>query len=168
MRLVSKYSNIQFPVFGLLKVPFDTRIKLDSIELQKQEFEPYYCIDRYIENRSILQRYIQAKDENFMFDVTCLNLSQLISKKVTWCIDAQFKIFNLSTKQTFKARNVKIRKCIKNSIWVDTVSYPFKIKKGLTDPKEILNQYVTIVYIDNMWVLYRFTSFKEPVQSVTL
>lgn len=168
MNHVSKYYNIKFPVFGLLSVPFDIRIRLDSIEVQKQEFTNWNTIDRYVENKSLLERYILNKDEDFGFDVTCLNLSQLISKKVKWCIDSNFKIYNLSAKQTFKARNVKVRKCIKNAIWVDTVTYPFKLKKGITDPKEILNQYITIVYIDNVWVLYRFTSFKEEIESVTL
>jgi hypothetical protein len=168
MKSVSKFYGIQFPVFGLVKVPFDVRISLDSISVQKQEFGPTYKIDHYIEGKSLTERYIAAKHEDFGFDFTCLNMSQLISKKVSWGIDAQFKVYNLSAKQTFKARNVRIRRCVKNTIWVDTVSYPFKIKKGLTDSKEILNQYVTIVYIDNMWILHRFTSFKEPIDSVTL
>jgi hypothetical protein len=168
MSQVSKYYGIKFPVFGLLSVPFDTKIKLDSIEIQKQEFEDWYFIDRYLENKSLLERYVLAKDQNFGFDVTCVNLTQLISKKVKWGIDSNFRIYNLSAKQTFKARNVRVRKCINNTIWVDSVSYPFKLKKGITDQKEILNQYITIVYIDNMWVLYKFTSFKEKIESVTL
>jgi hypothetical protein len=168
MSQVSKYYGIKFPVFGLFSVPFDLKIKLDSIEIQKQEFCDWYCIDRYVENKSLLERYILTKDDNFVFDVTCTNLSQLISKKVKWAIDSNFKIYNLSAKQTFKARNVKVRKCIKNIIWVDSVSYPFKLKKGITDPKEILNQYITIVYIDTVWILYRFSSFKEQIESVTL
>lgn len=168
MSQISKYAGICFPVFGFLTTPYDVRIKLDSIEVQKQEFGKWSSIDRFIEGKSLLERYILTKDENFGFDVTCLNLTQLISKKVKWCIDSNFKIYNLSNKQTFKARNVRVRKCRQNAIWVDTVSYPFKIKKGLTDPKEIINQYVTIVYIDKVWVLYRFTSFKEQIESVTL
>jgi hypothetical protein len=168
MSQISKYYGVQFPVFGLLIIPFDIRVKLDSIEVQKQEFCSWNCIDRYIEGKSLLERYILAKEEDFGFDITCTNLSQLISKKVKWGIDSQFKIYNLSAKQTFKARNVKVRKCISNTIWVDSVSYPFKLKKGITDPKEILNQYITIVYIDSVWILYRFTSFKESVESVTL
>lgn len=165
---ISKYYGITFPVFGLFCTPFDLKIRLDSIEVQKQEFGNWHYIDKYIEGKSLLDRYILAKDETFGFDVTCLNLPQLISKKVKWCIDANFKVYNLSQKQTFKARNVKIRKCVRNSIWVDSVSYPFNLKKGLTDHKEILNQYVTIVYIDNVWVLHKFTSFKQDIESVTL
>jgi hypothetical protein len=168
MSQVSKYKGIEFPVFGLFITPFDIRIRLDTIDIQKQEFCEWNCIDRYVEGKSLLERYILAKQDDFYFDVTCLNLTQLISKKVKWCIDSNFKIYDLTSKQTFKARNVKIRKCVKNSIWVDTVSYPFNLKKGLTDYKEILNQYVTIVYIDNVWVLHKFTSFKEDIKSVTL
>lgn len=168
MSLISKYYGIRFPVFGLLNTPYDLKIRLNSIEIQKQEFGSWNYIDRFIEGKSLLERYVLAKDDNFGFDVTCVNLTQLISKKVKWCIDSNFKVYDLSNKQTFKSRNVKVRKCINNAIWVETVSYPFKLKKGLTDPKEILNQYVTIVYIDKVWVLYRFTSFKEEVESVTL
>lgn len=168
MSHISKFKGIKFPVFGFFKMPFDLKIRLDSIEVQKQEFGSWSTIDKYIEGKSLLERYLVSKDETFGFDVTCLNLTQLISKKIVWCIDSDFKIYNLSVKQTFKARNVKVRKCRHNVIWVDTVSYPFKLKKGITDYKEILNQYITIVYIDNVWVLYKFTSFKENIESVTL
>jgi len=168
MNLISKYYGIRFPVFGFFTLPHDVKIKVDSIEIQRQEFGTWNSVDKFIEGKSLLERYIAAKEEDFGFEVTCLNISQLINKKVKWCIDSNFKIYNLSKKQTFKARNVKVRKCKNNVIWVDTVSYPFKIKKGLTDPKEIINQHVTIVYIDKVWVLYRFTSFKELVESVTL
>jgi hypothetical protein len=168
MSLRSKFYGITFPAFGLLEVPFDWRVKVDTIEVQKQEFTKWHYIDKFDKNKTTLQRYLDVKDENYSFDVTCLNMTHLITKKIKWIIDANSKIYNLSNKQKFKARNVKIRKVRQDVIWVDTVSYPFKIKKGMIDSKELLNQYVTIVYIDNVWFLYRFTSFSEPIESILL
>ncbi len=168
MHLKSKFYGIKFPAFGLLEPPFNYRVNTETIEVQKKEFGKYFFVDRFDQDKNILQRYLQVKEEDYSFDVTCLNMSQLITKEVKWIIDANFKIYNLSKKQEFKARNVKIRKIRRNVFWVHTVSYPFKIRRGMIDLKELLDQWVTIVYIDNMWHLYKFTPFKSDIESIKL
>lgn len=164
----SKFYNITFPAFGLLQTPFDYKITLDTIEIQKKEFGGWNSIDRFDRNKTLLERYISVKEEGQIFDVTCLNLSQLVSRPVKWVIDARAKIHNLARKQEFKARNVKVVKIVKNAIWLHSVSYPFILPNNIVDPKEILNQHATIVYIDSVWVLYRFTSFPEQVEMLKL
>jgi hypothetical protein len=164
----SKFYGIKFPAFGLLEVPFDYKITLDTIEVQKKEFGKWHLIDRFDKDKSALERYLKIKEEEFTFDVTCLNVTHLISKRVKWVIDANCRVFNLAKPQTFKARNVPIIKTRQDIFWVATVSYPFKIKKGMIDPKELLNQHITIVYIDYVWHLYRFSSFKNKIESISL
>jgi hypothetical protein len=162
----SKFYGIRYPLFGLKQLPDSYLVSGSSIYLQKSS--AWYCIDKVTPNKDLLNRYLSVKSPDFSFDATCLNISQLISKRLKWGIDSNFKIYDLSKKQKFLARNVKILKHSENVIWVDTVSYPFKVKSFLISPSELLNQYITIVYVDNIWVLHRFTSFSEPVTEIVL
>jgi hypothetical protein len=168
MQAHSKYYGISFPVFALKKKPYDFVIRLDSIAVQMQEDADWHTIDKYTDKTPLLNRYVEVKDEFFFFDYTCTNLTQLISKKIEWAIDARAKIYDLRLKQTFKARTVSVVKTRGNLIWVDTVSYPFKLSKNILDPSIIREQYATIVYIDQVWYLYKFSSFKEPTKELTL
>jgi hypothetical protein len=162
----SKFYGISYPIFGLKELPENCIVSGSSIHIQKRK--NWYCVDKVKPGEDLLSRYIAVKSPDFSFDATCLNISHLISRKIKWGIDSKFIVYDLSKRQKFLARNVKIVKYSEDVIWVDTVSYPFKIKKFLIDPSELLNQYTTIVYIDNIWVLHKFTSFKEPVESVML
>jgi hypothetical protein len=168
MMVKSKFCNITFPAFGLLQTPFDYRITLDTIEIQKKEFGSWTSIDRFDRNKTLLERYLSVKEEGQIFDVTCLNLSQLISRPIKWVIDARAKIHDLSRKQEFKAKNVKVVKIVKNAIWLHSVSYPFVLPSSIIDPQEILNQHATIVYIDSVWILHKFTPFSEQVEMLKL
>jgi len=168
MKARSKFYGIQYPLFGLKKKPYDFSIRLNSISVMKTEFDEWHKIDEYKEKTSLLKRYVSVKDDFFFFDYTCTNLTQLISKNIEWGIDANAKIFDLRQKQKFKARTVQVVKVRDNLIWLDTVSYPFKLSKNILEPSTILEQYITIVYIDETWYLYRFSSFHEPVHELIL
>lgn len=168
MRSQSKYFGITFPFIGLKSVPYDFSIRTDSISIKLTTSSNWVQIDKFTEGRSLISRYLEGKSEDFLYDATCLNISQLISKRIKWGIDSKAKIFNLSERQEFKARSVPVLKVKEDLIWVDTVSYPFKIKKSLLDPNLILEQYTTIVLIDNNWVLYRFTPFKQDIKVIRL
>jgi hypothetical protein len=168
MKAQSKFYGITFPVFALKKKPYDFSIRLDSISVQLVEDGDWHVIDQYKEKTSLLKRYVSVKDEFFFFNYTCTNLTQLISKNIEWAIDSKAKIFDLRQKQKFKARTVRIRKIKGNLIWVNTVSYPFKLSKNIIDPSTLLEQYITIVYIDEVWHLYRFSSFNESVHELVI
>jgi hypothetical protein len=168
MKARSKFYNIEFPVFGLKHKPYDFSIRLNSISVKRTENDEWHVIDEYKEKTSLLKRYVSVKDEFFFFDYTCTNLTQLISKNIEWGIDANAKIHDLRQRQKFKARTVQVVKVRDNLIWVNTVSYPFKLSKNILDNNTILEQYITIVYIDEVWHLYRFSSFNEPVHELIL
>lgn len=140
--------------------------------MQKSDDSIAYLIDKPInkEGSTLLHRYIAVKDENFNFDVTCTNLTQLIGKMPTikWGIDSSGKIFNFTNKQKFRARCVKIVKVKNNLIWVDTVTYPYKLRKNILDAILLKEQYAIIVYIDKEWVLKKFVSFYEPINEILL
>lgn len=167
MKSLSKFWGIQFPIFCLKKTPYKYSVRLDTITIQKTEEEKPSTVDQFDSSVPLLNRYIKVKDDSFAFDYTCLNLSQLITKRIEWGIDSTARAFDFRKLQTFKARNVKIRRLKGNLIWVDTVTYPYKIPQHSVSP-ELLDQYVTIVYVDNVWYLYRFTSFSEKVKTLKL
>jgi hypothetical protein len=168
MKARSKFYSIEFPIFGLKRKPYDFSIRLNSISIKKKETDDWHVVDEYKEKTSLLKRYVSVKDDFFFFDYTCTNLTQLISKNIEWGIDANAKIYDMRQKQKFKARTVQVVKVRDNLIWVSTVSYPFKLSKNILDTKTILEQYITIVYIDEVWHLYRFSSFNEPVHELIL
>lgn len=168
MKARSKFYGIKFPFFGLKYKPYDYSIRLDTISIKKTEADDWHLIDKFKENASLVHRYVAAKDEFFVFDYTCINITQLLVRNIEWGIDSSAKIFDLRQKQNFKARNVPITKVRNNLIWVDTVSYPFKLNKNIVDQQELLQQYITIVYVDNCWHLYKFSPFKEDVSEMKL
>lgn len=168
MKARSKFYGIEFPLFALKNKPYDFSIRLNSISVKLTETGDWHKIDEYKEKTSLLKRYVSVKDEFFFFNYTCTNLTQLISKKIEWGIDANAKIYDLRLKQKFKARTVQVVKVRDNLIWLDTVSYPFKLSKNIVDASTLLEQYITIVYIDEVWHLYRFSSFNEPVHELIL
>lgn len=168
MRAKSKFYGIHFPFFGLKAKPYSFSFTSNSILVQPKEFGPKLLLDVYSDSKSLTARYIHNKDDSFNFDYTCLNMNHLILAKLKWGIDSKARVYNLSQKQTFLARNVKIVRVKGNLLWVSTVSYPFTIKSSLVDTKLLLEQYVTIINIDQNWYLYKFTSFHEKITKVEL
>jgi hypothetical protein len=168
MKARSKFYGIKFPLFGLKNKPYDYSVRLDSISIKKDEEDDWHIIDKFKENASLIHRYVSVKDEFFVFDFTCLNTTQLLTKNIKWGIDASAKIYDLSNKQKFKARTVQVTRVKNNLIWLDTISYPFKLSKNVLDHSEIMNQYITVVYIDECWHLYRFSSFNDSISEIKI
>ena len=172
MLKLSKFYGIKFPIFCLRKAPFNVRILMDKIYVQKEDSSICTLIDSPVQDKNapFLHRYIQTKDDEFHFDFTCNNITALInkSKVIKWGIDSSGKIFNLNSKQTFKARCVRITKVKGNLVWFDTVTYPFKLKSNMIDEKLLKEQYAIVVYIDKEWVLHKFINFYEPINEIIL
>mgnify|MGYP003408642201 CR=1 FL=1 len=168
MKARSKFYGVQYPLFGLRKKPYNFSIRLDTITVQKEENTKECVIDKFQEKVPYLNRYLAANNGDFSFDFSCLTVSHIISKPIRWGIDSSAKVFDFTTKQTFKARNVPIIRVKETLIWVKTVSYPFKVPKLLVDTAELLDQHLTIVYIDDDWVPLKFTSFSEKVDEIKL
>jgi hypothetical protein len=168
MKRRSKFYGITFPLFGLKVVPYSYKFTLDSISIQKLEDSKESIIDKYDASKSLAVRYAINKDDFFMFDYTCTKLSHVLNKKIKWGIDSNCKIYDLSIKQKFLARNVPIVRIKGNLIWLATVSYPFRITKELIQKDNLKHMFATIVYIDEVWVLHKFTNFYEPVTELVI
>jgi hypothetical protein len=164
----SKFYGIKYPIFCLKTIPDTVTIFNDRICIRKYDSSDWITLDEYVPNKPFLYRYLTQDTGTFTFDYTCHSITQLISNKIDWGIDSSAKIFNLRKKEEFKAVNVKVRKVVKNIIWVDKISYPFELPKNIVIPEDIKNQWVTIVSIDGKWNIHKFYSFYTPIESITL
>lgn len=159
MKARSKFYGIKFPAFGLETPPFRYLITNNQIKIQREFEGRWDIIDDYNDKESLMSRYLQRED-NFGFDATILRMEHLLSGNINWVIDANAKVYDLSKKANFLARSVKVKALRGNVIWVDTVSYPFRLQTRVLSPT-ILKQYATIVYIDEVWYIQKFTTLKE-------
>jgi hypothetical protein len=164
----SKFYGVRYPIFCLKRTPEQVTIFNDRICIKKSETSELEILDKYSPDKPFLLRYLAQDTGTFTFDYTCHGITQLISNKIEWGIDSNAKIFNFKKKEKFKAINVKIRKVYKNIIWVDKISYPFELPKQVVVPKDLKNQWVTLVSIDGIWEIYKFYSFYTPEESILL
>lgn len=164
----SKFYGVKYPIFCLKSTPDEVTIFNDRICIKKYESSDWATLDEYKPNKPFLSRYLTQDTGTFTFDYTCHSITQLISNKIDWGIDSSAKIFNLRKKEKFKAINVKVRKVVKNIIWVDRISYPFELPKNIVATEDIKNQWVTLVLIDDIWEIYKFYSFYTPTESILI
>ena len=150
----NKFSKIAFPFFGFKKKPYEINITFDKIEIKRHANSHFETVDHKYWLGDYFTRLIQIQPR-VNFDVTCKNIQECITTKVTWGLDKNAIIHDLSQKFTFLARTVKIKKVKDNFVWLDKVSYPFKINtKEVLFIDEIL--YARIIYINNEWYLKEF------------
>lgn len=164
----SKFYGIKYPIFCLKRVPYATSIRNNAILIKKIYTSDWSVLDEYRPDKPFLSRYLTQDTGTFTFDYTCYNITHLISNKIEWGIDSNARIFNLKNKQKFKAQNLKVRRAVKNIIWLDRISYPFELNARVVVPQDITNQWATMVHIDHKWELYKFYSFPKPVESILL
>ena len=96
------------------------------------------------------------------FDCTCKDLQQLILKRPSWGMDAKATPFDLSTPMYCRGIKRRVVKTIDNLLWLDKISYPFKIptEENLSFDDTI---YATLVSINNEWYIKHFTFDDTPL-----
>ena len=165
---MSKFSGIIFPFFGKIAIPSQVIYGLESAAIINEKGYLVLVDNKNIPNKDYITR-LSKIDENkrINFDYTAITLQELINSPIKWGVDSTAKIYNLNTKEPFKAKTVKINKVKGDLLWAKQVSYPFKIKDNLTG---IINKYiyVTLVYIDNTWYLYNFGYKYLPEREIML
>ena len=155
----NKFSRISFPFFGLLKVPYEINITFDKIQIRRKRFSQLETIDDKSLAGDYFARLLQL-DKRGDFNVTCKNIQDCLVSKVVWGLDKNAIIHDLTKKNTFKAENRKIQKVKDNLVWLDKISYPFKVN---TDQVLFIEDvlYGRVVYVNNEWFLKEF--IMEPV-----
>ncbi len=150
----NKFSKISFPFFGLKEKPYDINITFDKIEIKRHKDSHFETVDNKRYLGDYFNRLVQI-DPRVKFDNTCKNIEEILTSKTKWGLDKNAIIHDLTKKETFAARNEKIKKVKDNFIWLEKVSYPFKINTDqILFIEDIL--YARIVYINKEWYLKEF------------
>lgn len=157
----SKFKDIVFPFFGKRDNPYDVVFKKDRILVREGnnifigKLADLITTDN--QHLDYLAR-LAGIDNRIVFDYTCRNLSELLNSKAYWGIDSVGKVFDLANPQKFKAKVSSIRKFKKGLIWVTGVSYPMIVNSTIDlENVDLKVLKVVLLYIDNEWIIYKFT-----------
>ncbi len=152
--ITNKFSNISFPFFGLKEKPYEINITFDKIEIKRHKDSHFETVDNKHFFGDYFNRLVQM-NPRVKFDCTCKNIGEILTSKTKWGLDKNAIIHDLTKKESFIAKNAKIKKIKDNLIWLEKVSYPFKINTDqILFIEDIL--YARIVYINNEWYLKEF------------
>lgn len=153
---VSKFSNIQFPIFCLTKTPVKEEIDFDRLYLTLG-INTYLVDDRSLKIKSYFKRLLilrtWSKELVISFNNTCLNMQQLILAKAKWAYDDKGRIYRLHKRESFPCKSVKVKRIKDNLVWFDSISYPFEIPYEMT---ELFDKYmwIRLVYVESKWYIF--------------
>ena len=151
---INKFSKIAFPFFGFKEKPYEVNITFEKIEIKRHKHSHFETVDHKNSDGDYFSRLLQMSPRT-KFDYTCKNIQEILTSKIKWGSDRNAIIHDLSKKDTFIARDEKIKKVKDNLIWLEKVSYPFKINTNqILFIEDVL--YARIIYINNEWYLKEF------------
>ena len=163
---MSKFNNINYPIFGLSKKPHEIVYTIDKIYLKKVKNSHLETID----DKSISGDYFSrllALDNRLKFDYTCRNLQDIIISNIKWGIDCKAVPHDLSYQESVLADKRKVIRIKGNLIWLKNISYPFKLKTN--ESINVLDElYASIVRVENEWYIREFTYEKELKRAVVI
>ena len=171
----SKYSEIRFPIFTKKEVPLEEVYRgkrLFILPFGGNENKLLLVDDLNIKETSYIKRLSLLKHSEFdiiTYDFTCLNLSSLLLSKSRWGYDSSKKTHRFETHQDlFPISYRKVTKISKNAFWVNDISYPFELPYHLIDPENLKNIWIGLVYIDNCWHVYEFSTYFNTRNKIRL
>ena len=154
-------NSIKYPFFGLFKKPYNISFTLDKIFVNRNKDSHKETVDDKSLQGDYFARLLQI-DKRIEFDCTCKDLQQLILKRPNWGMDANATPFDLSNPLYCRAIKRRVVKTRDNLLWLDKISYPFKIptEENLSFDDTI---YATLVSINNEWFIKHFTFDNTPI-----
>lgn len=153
---LKNFKTIKFPFFGLYKKPENISFTLDKIFVNRTLSSHKETVDDKSLEGDYFARLLQL-ERRLQFDCTCKDLQQLIFERPLWGMDAEAKPYDLSERNYHVSIKKPIRKIKGNLVWVDKISYPFKIttNEDIEYPSDIL--YATLISVDNEWYIKDIT-----------
>jgi len=160
---MNKFKNINYPVFGLYKKPYNISYDHNKIYVIRAMNSHKETVDDKSFEGDYFARLIQITTR-LKFDCTCSNLQQLIFENPKWLMDANANPVDLSNSLKCKVIKRKINKTKQNLVWFNSISYPFTIPTNeILDLKEDI--YAIMVQVDNEWFIKSFTDDNKPVRN---
>jgi hypothetical protein len=157
-----KFSGITYPIFVLKEKPIEILYSKNKISIRRNYASHLETVDDKSISGDYFNRLLQLKTR-VIFDFTCKNLQDLIISDVKWGIDSKAIPHDLSSKKEYEIKKVKVVRIINNYMWVEKISYPFKIdtKEDITS---IINLYVVLIKINTDWLVKEFTYDSTPIK----
>ena len=153
---ISKYRGITYPFFAIKRVPYSIRYDKNQIVIQKYKDNSECIVDDRRLPGDYFARLVQL--DRKIFDYTCRDLEDLLNCKAKWGLDSTAKIFDLSAPEKHRKEIRKVQRVKNNFIFVDKISYPFKIDVVTPlEQKHLEDLYVEVIMIENEWYLHKFT-----------
>ena len=168
----NSYGSIQFPLFGLKKKPFSIQYTRNGITIQVTDMDDPVPLDvKDFERGGYLDRLVELRKytpEPLLFDFTARSVEELLHTRCKWGVDSKGNIFDLSKKQKVKVKYKKIRQVVEDVLWIQGISYPFKIPKYLADVENLKNIWVGIVPLEFYYVIYDYDYYPQYDKEVLL
>ena len=158
---LQNFKKITYPLFGLYSKPYNISFTLEKIYINRNKDSHKETVDDKSLEGDYFARLLQL-EKRVEFDCTCKDLQQLILKRPSWGMDAKATPFDLSTPMYCRGIKRRVVKTIDNLLWLDKISYPFKIptEENLSFDDTI---YATLVSINNEWYIKHFTFDDTPL-----
>jgi hypothetical protein len=151
------FKDIEFPFFGLYKKPENISFTLNKIYVNRTLSSHKETVDDKSLDGDYFARLLQINNR-LQFDCTCKDLQQLIFERPLWGMDSKAIPFDLSERNYHVSIKKVITKIKGNLIWVDKISYPFKLptNENLEFPEDTI--YATLISVNSEWYIKNITS----------
>lgn len=169
---MSKYSNINYPLYGLSST-IDLDFSLDKIYTTIKG-QTFIVDDKSIETPSYFSRLLVLEStpgvSRIKFDFTIRNLEELIKSNCKTAFDDNALLYNFSSKEWFKYSERSITKTLNHYIWFEKISYPFKLDMPNIDYilENKQDYYGKLVYIEHCWCLLGLSDEKSHKDKILL
>ena len=164
---MSKFKEIIFPIFGLSFMPYNIRYKGPKKIIQLYADSAELIIDDTSISGNYYNRLKKLKTRLY-FEITAINLIQLIHSPMKWGIDSAGKVFNLNKKEKFKLKYAKIYEHKNNLLKVYGISYPFELPNNMKNISDVTNYFLVLIYIDYVWYIYDLNYFYDDKKEIKL
>lgn len=152
---ISKFKGICFPLFALKNKPYKVLYDRNKIYAVKHLESHKETVDDKSLSGDYFYRLIQLENR-LKFDYTCKNLQDVIYAEPKWGIDSKAKPHDFSIKEAVDAKIVKIKKVSNNLVWLESISYPFRL--NTKERLELVDEtYAIIVKVNNEWFIKNFS-----------
>lgn len=160
--MISKFDNINFPMFGFKNKPYEVKLDLNTIKIRKDPLGHLQTLDDKRFEGVYFERLLQL-NTRAMFELTCRNIQDCLLTDIAWGIDSNGYICDLTNKEKVPQKVLPIVKVKKQYIWLKNISYPFKVNTNdILDIKDTI--YAELVHIKNEWYIRKFLEDKIEVK----
>lgn len=154
-KTTSNLNNIRYPLFVLYEKPYSIEYTLDKIYVTRKKGSHKELVDNKNLSGDYFARLLDM-ERRLVFDYTCKSLQDLVYCKAKWGIDANAVPYDFSAVKYKHKEQKKVKRIRGNLIWLDRISYPFKIN---TSEKLKIEDaiYANLVRVNDEWYISSFS-----------